>query len=151
MPVTAREPFIAKERSAAGCIACCADTPYAIRRQSEAELPAIPLARVHFTCIVCDMASLSIYCVRNCCAGAPFTILPHSGAILYLTHGRNVYFYHLDVPPSCLLYTRSMHGFWKLALYAFSWTWLHCCCTTTSIAEKVLSTRYYHTGGLSNV
>ena len=103
------------------------------------------------TCIVHDMASLFIYCVQHCCAGTPFPILPHSGAILYLTHGRNVYFYHLDVPPSCLLYTRTMHGFWKFALYALSLTWLHCCCTTSSIAEQVLSTRYYHTGGLSNV
>ena len=103
------------------------------------------------TCIVHNMASLFMSCVQHCCAGDPFPTLPHSGAILYLTHGRNVYFYHLDVPPSCLLYTRTMHGFWKFALYALSLTWLHCCCTTSSIAEQVLSTRYYHTGGLSNV
>ena len=103
------------------------------------------------TCIVHNMASLSMSCVQHCCAGDPFPTLPHSEAILYLTHGRNVYCYHVDVPPSCLLYTRTLHGFWKFAPYAFSLTWLPYCSTTSTIAEQVRSTQHYHTRGPSNV
>ena len=42
------------------------------------------------------------------------------GAMLYLTHGRDVYFYDPDVPPSSMLYTSTNHGFWRLALHALS-------------------------------
>ena len=103
------------------------------------------------TCIVHDMASLFIYCVQLCCAGTPLPLLPHSKAILYLTHGGTVYFYHLDVPPSRMLYTGTNPGFWRLALRALSMAWRHCSYATSSIAQQVLRTRYYHAVGLSYI
>ena len=95
----------------------CSTLKHAIPKQQSWFLDGGP------TCIVHNMASLSMSCVQHCCAGDPFPTLPNSEAILYLTHGRNVYCYHVDVPPSCLLYTRTLHGFWKFAPYAFSLTW----------------------------
>ena len=72
MPVAAHEPFMAKENRQEDALLmtyflhCCAGTPYTIRTHGEAVLPAIPLARVHFTYIVCDMTSLPIYYCLYC-------------------------------------------------------------------------------------
>ncbi len=47
-----------------------------------------------------------------------------------------------------MLYTSTTDGFWRTALHAWCMTWHHCSYATTSMAQQVLRSRYYHTGEL---
>ena len=97
------------------------------------------------TCIVKDMASLFMYCVGHCGAGTPLPLLPHTRAILYLTHGGAVCVYHVDVPTSSMQYPSTTHGFWMVAPHALSTTWPKSSHIPSSVAAQVLRSRYYHT------
>ena len=44
-----------------------------------------------------------------------------------------------------MLYTSTTDGFWRTALHAWCMTWHHCSYATTSMAQQVLRSRYYHT------
>ena len=56
----------------------------------------------------------------------PCATLPQGEAVLWLTHGRNVYIYHVHIPPGSILYRSTNHGFWRLELHALSMAWLQC-------------------------
>ena len=94
---------------------------------SQRRASGYPRSDTRSKCVVLpSQCSTFEHAVQRLPSWFPYATLPHHEAVLCLTHGRNVYFYHLDIPPVSILYRSTHHGFWRLAVQALPMAWLPC-------------------------
>ena len=96
-------------------------------RMSDTRSRGYPMSDTRSNCVILpSKCATSEHAVQKHPSWFPCATLPQGEAVLWLTHGRNVYIYHVHIPPGSILYRSTNHGFWRLDVHALSMAWLQC-------------------------